>query len=98
MHLSPTGDRARRGTVVIAAAVATMLIAGFIYLRGAPPPAHPAAGSTTFPTLTGPYAATYDFLTPSLGWALVVDYSILNTQFWVFKTVDGASRWRQQFV
>jgi photosystem II stability/assembly factor-like uncharacterized protein len=97
-HLNPASNRARRGTVVIAASVAAILVAGFIYLRGAPSHAPAVAGPTNFPTLTGPYAAAYDFVNPSLGWAIVVDYSNLATQFWIFKTTDGASRWRQQFV
>src|SRR5258708_9372131 len=96
-HPNPASNRARRRTVVIAASVAAILIAGFIYLRGAPPSHAPAvAGPTDFPTLTGPYVATYDFVNPSLGWALVVDYSNLATQFWIFKTTHSASRWRHQ--
>jgi photosystem II stability/assembly factor-like uncharacterized protein len=91
-------DRRRRAVPLIAAALATILVAGFLYVRGASPARPTVPGPTTFPTLTGPYAATYDFLTPSLGWALVVDYSNPDTQFWFFKTADGASRWRQQFV
>jgi photosystem II stability/assembly factor-like uncharacterized protein len=98
MHPSPASSRASRGTIVIAAAVVTIVVAGIIYLRtsASPPPAN--AGPSNFPTLTGPYAATYDFLNPSLGWAIVVDDSTLFTRFWIFKTEDGAGRWQQVYT
>jgi photosystem II stability/assembly factor-like uncharacterized protein len=46
--------------------------------------------------MSGPYSATYDFVTPSLGWALVLEYSRFSTNYWIFKTTDGARHWQEQ--
>jgi len=60
--------------------------------------------------MSGPYNATYDFISPMLGWAMVVDYAVLGTcrnpdlrtcptgsTFWIFKTADGARHWQLQY-
>jgi photosystem II stability/assembly factor-like uncharacterized protein len=93
-------QRTRQRLIVIVAAVAIIAGAGvWALLPGAPTstpigPDVPAA----FRTMSGPYSATYDFITPSLGWALVVDYTTLSTRFFVFKTTDRATHWQKQYV
>jgi photosystem II stability/assembly factor-like uncharacterized protein len=57
-----------------------------------------AAGSPTPAQLDSRYAAAYDFVTPSLGWALVMQDLGTPIHFWVFQTGDGARHWRQQFA
>lgn len=87
----------RRRLSVIAAAVAAVILTGLVYLRPVLP--YPTATVTpdAIPTMSGPFSATFDFLTPSLGWALVVDYSAYNTRFWLFRTDDGAAHWDRQY-
>ena len=83
---------------VIATAVAIIAAAGVWYadpqlplLPGQPTAAQPSA-------LNAPFSVTYEFLTPGLGWALVVDYSALTTRFFVFHTIDGGNTWEKQYV
>src|SRR6266851_9561153 len=93
-------QRTRQRLIVIVAAVAIIAGAGAWVLRPGsftPTPTGPNA-PTAFQTMSGPYSATYEFITPSLGWALVVDYTTLSTRFFVFKTTDGATHWRKQYV
>jgi photosystem II stability/assembly factor-like uncharacterized protein len=93
--------RARRAVPLIGAALAAVLVAGLLYLRAAAP----SAGGTVSPTpspvpmLMGPYGATYDFLTPKQGWALVIDYlSFPETNFWLFRTGDPARQWEELYA
>jgi len=83
---------------MIAAAITVILVAGLIYLRGVAPAPRRELGPATFPMLSGPYSATYDFVTPSLGWALVLNYSAFSTNFWIFRTTDGTNHWQEQYV
>jgi photosystem II stability/assembly factor-like uncharacterized protein len=39
---------------------------------------------------------TYDVLTASLGWALVVSTAGADSQYWVFRTTDAAKHWQLQ--
>jgi photosystem II stability/assembly factor-like uncharacterized protein len=93
-----TSRRSRRALPLIAAAVTAVLVSGLLYLRATSPA---PVGTTTpprFPVISGPYSATYDFISPAVGWAVVLDYSSFSTNFWIFKTTDGASHWQQQYV
>lgn len=83
---------------VIVTAVAVIAAAGIWYAKPQLPSLLRPVAVTQPATLTGPFTATYDFLSPTLGWALVVDYSALNTRFFVFHTVDGALHWSKQYV
>lgn len=56
----------------------------------------PAAASS-LGVLSGPFLATYDFLTPKLGWSLVIDYSAFRSRAWMFKTVDGGTHWDREY-
>jgi photosystem II stability/assembly factor-like uncharacterized protein len=96
----PSG-RARRAVPLIAAAIAVIVVAGAFYIYSAGPSPTAAPTSPHIPVMSGPYTATYDFLTPLLGWALILDYGAFgttpSTRFWVFKTTDGARKWQQQY-
>jgi hypothetical protein len=88
----------RRRLSVIGASVAVIAAAGIWY---ASPQVPAVLSDVSLPgpsTLTGPFTATYDFVTPSLGWAVVVDYSALTTRFFIFHTTDGAAHWYKQYV
>jgi photosystem II stability/assembly factor-like uncharacterized protein len=90
-------QRTRQRLIVIVSAVAIVAAAGVWALR---PEVLTRTGPiipTTFRVLSGPYSATYDFLTPSLGWAVVVDYSVFSTRFFVFRTTDGAAHWEKRY-
>ena len=102
--------RARRAIPLIAAALTAAVVIGLVYMRTAvsSPTAQP---SSSVPVMSGPYNATYDFISPMIGWAMVVDYAVLGTcrsadvracptgsTFWVFKTVDGARHWQRLYT
>ena len=102
--------RARRAIPLIAAALTAAVVIGLLYMRAAvsgPTPLPPSS----VPVMSGPYNATYDFISPMIGWAMVVDYNVLGTcrspdlracptgsTFWIFKTADGARRWQRQYM
>ena len=91
-------QRTRQRFIVIVAAVAVIAIAGIWYTRPAWPTATPTtAAESRFTVLSGSFSATYDFLTPMLGWALVVDYSAYRTRAWMFKTADGGMYWEREY-
>lgn len=73
-------------------------MAGIWYAKPQVPPLFSEVSVAQPATLTGPFTATYDFITPATGWALVVDYSALTTRFFVFHTTDGAAHWYKQYV
>jgi photosystem II stability/assembly factor-like uncharacterized protein len=96
-----SSGRARRAVPLIAASIAVIVVAGVFYIGSVVPSPTATPRPPHIPVMSGPYTATYDFLTPSLGWALVLDYghfsTTLSTNFWVFKTTDGATNWQQQY-
>ena len=93
--------RARRALPLMAGALAAIVVAGLVYLHPSFPPSAgpPAARSVpSAPMLASQYSATYDFVTPSTGWALVVDQSAQPANVYVYRTTDGAKRWQEQFA
>src|SRR5438105_2313553 len=91
-------NRARRAVPLIAAALAVTVVAGLLYLRPSmPSPASPSTRPSPGPSILEPrYRVEYDFVTRSLGWALVVDQVTQPSRYWVFNTTDGARRWTLQ--
>jgi hypothetical protein len=95
-------DRARRAALVIALAVTAILVAGVVYLHpGGSFQRRILAGGVQSPTpdwLPNQLHATYDFVSPKLGWSLVWESQVGSANpFWVFSTSDGARTWRQEF-
>ncbi len=87
--------RARRGLPLSAAAVTVILIAAFLYVQENP--SRPAATDepTREPAMLAGYTVAYDFVSPSLGWALLEAEPPL---FWIFRTTDGASTWKRVYT
>ncbi|HEV2218462.1 MAG TPA: hypothetical protein VGV88_12930 [Candidatus Dormibacteraeota bacterium] len=83
---------------MIGAALAIIAVAGIWYAKPQFPWPVSQAGPQLTSALTGPFTPTYDFIKPTLGWALVVDYSALTTRFFIFHTTDGAASWYKQYV
>lgn len=90
--------RARRAVPLIAAAVTVILVAALLYTRAVATPPTRTLNSAPISMMSGPFTATYDFITPSLGWALVLNYSSFSTDFWIFRTTNGAGQWQEQYV
>ncbi|HEY0831089.1 MAG TPA: hypothetical protein VGE99_08095 [Candidatus Dormibacteraeota bacterium] len=86
--------RARRAIPLIAAALTVIVVAGLLYLRATAPPA-PVTGAPPVPTLDGRYSAGYDFISPSIGWAIVLQQGAPT--FWIYRTTDGAHSWKKLF-
>ncbi len=86
---------------LIAAALATIVVAGLVYLHPSFPASHSvlmAAPSPTPPLVPQRYLVSYHFLTATAGWALVEEASSAAPRFWVFKTTDTARHWQQEFA
>lgn len=96
-RLSP---RRRRAVGIGVLAFLLIAAAGFLYLRPNVTDRTPSSvgGQSSSAVLVGPNPVTYDFVTPSIGWAV----ENLNTPttpaggFAVFKTMDGARHWHKQ--
>jgi photosystem II stability/assembly factor-like uncharacterized protein len=93
-------QRGCRAMSVGALALVLVAAAGFAYLRSnttLTTKQTPGARSTN-PLLATPNPVRYDFVSPSLGWAVEVPITPPNSvsQFHVFRTVDGAKHWQLQ--
>ncbi len=96
--LPQPSNRARRALPLIASALTAIVVVSLLYLtsgiRSSQSPARPAP----IAVMSGPYLAKYDFISPSVGWALVLDYSTFATSLRIFRTTDGASHWQLQYT
>ncbi len=101
-ELPPLSNRARRALPLIAAALTAIVVAGLLYLNASLRPSATPAGSAPIAIMSGPYSVTYDFINPSVGWALVLDYGSfstgLSTSLRIFSTTDGAGHWQLQYT
>ncbi len=89
--------RARRAIPLIAAALAVIVVAGLLYLRANVPTSSAVHGAPSVPIVSGQYSVGYDFISPSLGWAVVMQRQNSPT-FWVYETTDGARSWAKRFT
>jgi photosystem II stability/assembly factor-like uncharacterized protein len=86
-------QRGRRAVGLGALALVVIAAAGFAYLHSTPPVATKGAPPPSAnPVLTTLIPATYDFVSPSVGWALETQPG----QFRVYRTTDGAKHWQKQ--
>ena len=95
----PLSRRARRGFRLIVLAMIVIAAASLAYLQ----PSKPTKASPTAnhpPVGRAGDVVSYDFVTPLMGWALVVTTAFEPGpgQFSVFRTTDGAKHWQKQFV
>jgi photosystem II stability/assembly factor-like uncharacterized protein len=94
----------RRRRAVGVGALALLLIAGagFAYLRpNTPLTTKQTSGlSSTSPLLVSLNSVRYNFVTPSLGWAVENQFTPGSSvgQFRVFRTVDGGKHWQLQLT
>jgi photosystem II stability/assembly factor-like uncharacterized protein len=93
--------RARRALPLMAGALAAIVVAGLVYLH----PSFPSSTTTLVaravpspPVIPGTYAATFDFVTPSNGWAFLNDNLNGPQHVFLFRTTDGARHWQKQFT
>src|SRR5215469_11658254 len=90
--------RARRGLPLIAAALTAIVVVGFVWLRAGEPQPAPGLGAVPRTRLVdAPYVVGYDFLSPSLGWAVATE-GATGERTWVFRTTDGAQHWQKVFA
>jgi photosystem II stability/assembly factor-like uncharacterized protein len=94
-RLSP---RHRRAVALIAIAAIVIAVAGFAYLRSTATRQQAIVPGPVDPMFFSNTPVDYAFVTRSMGWASLVAFSGHGAQFQVFRTVDGAKHWQQQFV
>ena len=92
--------RARRAMPLMAAALTAIVVSGIVYLHPALPasPAKPVAKLPRPLLMSNEFSASYDFVTPSLGWALTVRRGSDRSQFIVYRTSDAAKHWSTQLA
>jgi len=89
--------RFRHAIPVFAVAITAIVVAGVLYLRPSSPGAPVAYPSpSAVPTLSAQYSLDFDFVTPDLGWALIAQPLPTSSNFWVYRTTDGARHWQKQ--
>jgi len=90
--------RQRRAAALMAAAAVVIVSAAAIYLRssGGAPPKSPSRTAPDRSTVSS-IPVMYDFVTPSLGWAVESPLEPTSALA-VFKTTDGGKHWNQQLV
>lgn len=86
---------------LIAGALATIVVVSLVYLHPTLSQVlrTPVPTPSPSPSVISPrYLNVYDFVTPSIGWALVEDSATGTPAFWVFKTTDAAKHWQRQYA
>ena len=92
------GARARRAVALIAVALTVVVVAGLTWLHAsAPQPALAIPLPSPTPVVPGYFSITYEFISPSTGWAAVTD-NAPDRATWVFKTTDGAKHWQRIYT
>lgn len=100
MSVSRLSPRERRAVGLGAVALVVIAAAGVAYLHSTNPShSRTALQPTNLQAVQGlANAFAYDFVTPSVGWAVAGTRSAsdLSGPFWVFRTGDGAKHWQKQ--
>src|SRR5438093_13784057 len=89
--LPQPSHRARRALPLIASALTAIVVVSLLYLTSGIRPSQSPASKAPIAVMSGRYLARYDFISPSVGWALVLDYSSFAASSRIFRTVDIAS-------
>ncbi len=89
--------RVWRTVALIALAAIAIAVASGAYFRASSPATKPNSGTASInPLFVTSDEVRYNFLTPSLGWAVA---KVVRTgQFRVFRTIDGGEHWQKQLV
>ena len=77
------------------AAITVIMVAGLLYLLENPSQPVPVPIRPQEPAMLAGYSVAYDFINPSLGWALMEAQPPL---FWVFRTTDAAKTWKRLYT
>jgi len=77
-----------------ALALIAIAVAGFVYLRPAPPAKPQITASEVNLLQVSSYPMSFAFVTPQMGWASTV----VAQQSIVFRTTDGAKHWERQLL
>lgn len=89
-------QRQQRATALIAAAAIVIVLAAAVYLRSSSAPKLVATPTPDRSMVSG-VPVIYDFVTPSVGWA--VESPIEPTAaVAIFKTTDGSKHWQQELL
>jgi photosystem II stability/assembly factor-like uncharacterized protein len=91
--------RRRRAVAIGSLALLLVAAAGFVYLRSNDNlTTRRVTTASPLPASVNP--VSYDFVTPSLGWAIENPFTPSTSvgQFRVFRTVDGATHWQPQLM
>ena len=89
--------RLRRAIPIFAVAITAVVVAATLYLRPVGPSATVVYPSpSAVPTLSAQYSVDFDFITPSLGWALIAQSLATSSEFWVYRTTDGTRHWHKE--
>jgi photosystem II stability/assembly factor-like uncharacterized protein len=91
--------RARRGLTLIAVGAVVVLAVGIAFLRpGGSQRSSLQPSTSRWPFRTTGDLVSFDFVNPSLGWALQSSTtpSLTPGTFWVSRTTDGAKHWQTQ--
>lgn len=94
----PLSNRQRRAIALIASAAIVILAAAVLYLRLSTPSQPRIEGATAIDrSIVSSGPITYDFVTPSIGWAAMNPVGP-STTIAIFKTTDAGKQWRLQLV
>lgn len=96
---SPHSRRGNRAMALIGLAVIVIAAAGAIYLHSSASSQPQATSSAVDRSIVSARPVDYDFLTATVGWALVVapNEPTATGRFWIFESRDGAKHWQQEF-
>jgi len=91
-------ERGKRGLKVILVAALVIVASSLAWLYPTmAAKTKPASPATLWPTTTPGDYVFYQFLDPSVGWAMGVAYGSRNPgRYWVARTMDGAQHWEAQ--
>jgi photosystem II stability/assembly factor-like uncharacterized protein len=98
--MSELSPRQRRAVGLGALALLVIAAAGFVYMRSVATPQSMPTARATYPASVERFGdvVSYDFVTPSIGWAVEGTVSPTSDAgpYTLLRTVDGAKHWQKQ--